>query len=116
MSDRQISETAKTLIEAKKRIEDPDNRCIGELSDGDKVCAIGATQIVQGRSLVAWIKCPVAALLNKTAAEMLWKLGKKHVANPHVPAAYVNDRLGHDAVMEMFDLAIASKLSKGADK
>ena len=42
MSDRQISQTAKTLIEAKKLIEDEGNWCQDELYDNGKMCAMGA--------------------------------------------------------------------------
>lgn len=96
MANRQVGPIAKELIEAKARIADPANWCVDFVEkigpDGQKQhCAIGAV-----RSTL-WPRLHEAALALFGAYS----------------APTVNNTLGHDAVMRMYDHAIEQALKEG---
>jgi hypothetical protein len=101
MSDRKLTAIAKELIEAKKRIENPENWCAGRFGFGSgRLCALGA--IFAGRPVGETLHATIRAL-DDAADESFRKGG----------AISVNDDLGHAAVMQLYDHAIARALAEG---
>lgn len=101
MSNREIGTIAKVLIDAKKRIEDPENWCRHNYGfEGGPMCARGA--IFRGNTGVTR-----AAIMELDAsAETLFGTPYSYEVND-------NDNLGHAAVMQMYDHAIARALNEG---
>lgn len=101
MSDRKLTPIAKELIEAKARISDINNWCIGETrNERGQMCAFGAVGQIDFLKLTE--------LLDKAAIELY---GYVPPGNFHRPAAYVNDHIGHAAVMKVYDRAIQNELN-----
>ena len=113
MSDRQISQTAKTLIEAKKLIEDERNWC--QWSQGEdkrggyvdpwagncvKRCAYGAISAMRG-AYPNYDTDPAIKALEAAKPEGF------------ATAATYNNDTSHENVLAMFDLAISAELEKG---
>lgn len=111
MSNREVGPVAKELIAAKKRIEDPENWCVGcLLSPKGEMCALGAAG-VRGYE---WKDNPLVPLLAKSARELFPQASRARAVCEDVDFAWwVNDTLGHSAVMRMYDHAINRALSEG---
>lgn len=108
MSDRKVGTRAKQLIEAKARIADRKNWCQHELvNHRGQLCAFGALYV--GKNY--WDNIHVA-ILNE-AAKALFPIPNY---GGMMEAAWVNDNLGHAAVMKVYDLAIQNELNRvGSD-
>lgn len=105
MSDRQIGAVARELIAAKKRIEDSDNWCQGAISTDDgRMCAYGALGMT---SIAACVQ------LLDDAAKALFPDVCERKRSALAPAPWVNDTVGHAAVMAMYDHAIQRAISEG---
>lgn len=90
------------LMRAKQRIEDPANWCQGEASSKHRRCAIGAIELEF---------LDAADVLDSAAIE-LFNLDTADLKQ--CPVAWVNDILGHAAVMACYDRAIALRRAEEA--
>lgn len=95
MSDRKVGSITKELIAAKKRIENPENWCVGSYQTGGKFCAVGALLMFEHDH-------EARTRLYVAASELYHTI-------PHA----VNDYFGHPAVMRIYDHAIQRALSEG---
>jgi len=101
MSNREIGTIAKVLIDAKKRIEDPKNWCRFNYGfEGGPMCARGA--ILRGTH------CHSRAAIMELDAS-----AKALFGTPFSYDVNDNETLGHAAVMQMYDHAIARTLNEG---
>ena len=93
MTSRTLTQETKDLIAAKARIEDPENWWDGsdETDDGDVgPCAM----------LALW---DIGPAFNVKASQFLRKASSEMFGEDPI---WVNDNLGHPAVMRMYDRAI----------
>ena len=98
MSDRKFGPITRELIAAKKRIENEDDWCRGSYHRDGALCAAAALgyPFKTGEALHALI----------AAAQEL-------EPDAGLPVLYINDTLGHAAVMQMYDHAIARAIKEG---
>lgn len=97
MSDRQLPPIAKELIAAKKRIENEDDWCQGQFQNGHRVCA--ATALCEA---------------SESGNAYEWFIASALLLRPRITCvSELNDEVGHKAVMETFDHAIARAIAKG---
>lgn len=99
MSNRQILKTAKTLIGARKLIEDVKNWGRGSYNRNGQLCAVGAIAAVEGVG-------GVTAHGESGATDAL------RLACGDQKIAYFNDTHTHKEVLAVFDKAIAAEIEK----
>lgn len=81
------------LCKARKIISDRNRWCQGTLQMGNRYCALGALWSIQGRMT------DESKAATSTLEEAAWKLHRLSVAG-------VNDRIGYDATLNMYDKAL----------
>lgn len=104
MSSKEIGPMARTLIDAKKLIEDPTKWRRGMYEAGGRMCAVGA--------LMTAAHTPqfLSYYLDKTLFDTL--SGAAHeLYGTNILS--VNDHIGHAAVMAVYDHAIAKAIGAG---
>lgn len=111
MSRREIPEVARQLMQAKKRIENPENWCRNEAisKDGSRVCVMGAVdglyRTVHGIRRAHTTSVAALCLLGRSAEELF----KTNYVN-------VNDRHGFKAVHKCLDHAISLAIQEANAK
>lgn len=113
--------TSDLLRLGKTQIQNPDKWTKKTFHDGDKHCAIGSIMHLTGDSncyqLVSMELLEAEPYLDEASRIILNKRGidwrhqrvydeEGHSSSYSVPTPYVNDVLGHEAVMELYDIAI----------
>lgn len=110
------------LVEAREFISDPKQWCMGKLAldaagkvvagtrliDATRCCGVGAVGLVacrRGMGAYAEVVFKATDLLDR-AAIRLHPISEVH--DELCPAAYVNDNLGHEAILRVYDAAIAA--------
>jgi hypothetical protein len=108
MSNRQIGPVAKELIRARAFLADPENWCRGHSRIGRRRCALGA---IRDMSLdgYAYLDSIARNALDASAVALF----PDSNGHPDRPAAVVNDRDGHAAVLQVYDHAISAALKEG---
>lgn len=101
MSSKEIGPMARTLIDAKKLIEDPTKWRRGMYAAGGRMCAVGA--LMKAAQALSY-------RLDKTLFDAL--SGAAHeLYGTNILS--VNDHIGHAAVMAVYEHAIAKAIGAG---
>ena len=118
-----IERTATELLtEAREFIAEPERWCQGYLAlDGHgkriqpglvtnvaRCCGLGAAELAAARHglVESWLELTRSAELLELAASDLYPPSAEH--DELSPVAYVNDKLGHAAILRVYDAAIAA--------
>lgn len=96
--------TSDILQRARALIEDERNWCTGQYFKGKRMCAVGAIQRAHV-SAVDYLHPVLATLDNVTTSVCDSATSRVHD---------VNDKYGHVAVMELYDIAISAAMSDEA--
>ena len=103
MSDRKFGPITRELIAAKKRIENPENWCPAGWGSKGKMCAVHALYVETSNVSDPAIEAQWLALC--ASSEALFQTNPMRVND--------NPALGHAAVMQMYDHAIARAIKEG---
>lgn len=107
-ADTQIS-PRRILTEAKALIVNSDNWCQGEMERRHMFTSSGGTQYCARGAIYKVTRDDEDAYEAREVAERLLREAAKEIMNADLATpVIVNDELGHDAVMRMFDIAIVN--------
>ena len=105
MSNRTLSPSAKELIRAKAMISDPDNWCQGRMEHGSKHCAAGALGCLDA-DVGCRVSIPPSLLALSKSCRDVFPIASYQASSTIECITYVNDCLGHEAILKCFDHAI----------
>lgn len=118
MSNRQISKTTANLMRAKAVIENPANWCQGTVVDEKgRVCALGALYYkVHDYPNTEWPQIEDDLKYLRVAATQEAQSRPHYTRVPLGSPACVNDQMGHEAVIRMYDKAITLSMQQEAEE